>query len=1675
MSSQEENPSAAAMRMLTSLGLELKDLALLADIPDELITEETLPRLLLQIKNNRTAKETGTFKQDTARTAETFRLDAGLPFDHHSNQRMELLLRRDSPPVKESSKLDLSPQRPVKQDLPRQRTSKWDIHPSTSTYNVSLTSEARADLSPHPNTSFYQSSTSFPSSTPKPSPTNYPSSTHYPSSTRYPSSTPYPRPTNYPSSSHHPSSTPYPKPTYYPSSTPYPSPIPNLSSAGHPSSTDHPGSTSNPHTITYPRPTPNPSSTSHASSFQSSSPHLSAIDVFSGSGPLSKTPVQLVQYPLDHCSRTQLPQHQAATAPTPVRPQKPPDPLNNLAAQLNTIMAAGLFSASMACYYGVGLNFDQRAVPSNSGKSDSDSKRDNKRKRATVSVPSESLARDFYGNAPVFYPYKCSLCFFYADSEASWCSHVSEERHTDKMLDLLKRYPDWDCRIESTQDVGEPPGAQEVGERPRRRSRRSSSSSSSWSGHSSPRRSTKEREIERERKNREADERMEECLVIAGFSQNAIQKKDLLHLLGSKADVVGLHVYDRFAILRMSTPESAKKVVDGFLKNPVVNLNVVSFEPLPSGKDWSSELTASAMQFGPVRDSLFLPTKAFIEMSNITDAKKLVEHHQTNALQLEGQTVDVYLSSEFFSLKYVSSRKQTEKSSKRKRSTHSRSRSKSKNRSEREKRATERSLTPGRKQQTEAGMLSAPLTSSVSTLDGHHPTNTSSPSSAEQARHTHQSPVKKDCDTGNQEPDFLRNLENCITLDEPDESSPDEERPDDDPEVECGLSRVLVFRNLSQSQFADEDFLKVVQDYGKVTRYILLHTTQEALVEMCSSSTAMRAAREIHNKKTSFMGEPLMPRMSKKYKRLLPGWSGSTAKEPLGSKPNEISSETTGQEKNLEEEKTKKSSVPIPMDKKTKEEERLSGNTNDEQRGVCSEKSSDCREVPGEARAVKDPVLSVTDPENMDETNRRNEEEMENEALPSTASVEQKVEGMMEVKTKRPGQQEGTCGKVPEEGYDAAKPQTRTRGRRKAARGEELKLSVIPVDSEKNAKLPVTRITRNRTAVTRATPVPECEPTPKTHRDPEEDVLLSKRAKRYSSTKRTTESKGTSVPRTPGGPASQEGTANMPQKRADSSVLSASGSEMGSKVVMEETGPKPALQVDQKASGPEGKSDQTLEEHKERASERKTNESDRETGDPSASVPDTENTKTILEKSEIAVNTELTPEMEIDTEKQTMKAGPLSVQSSPDPWDLIRDSGIEAPQLQTTKGFRGRRRRAVRGQKLKVSLVPLENETNAEVPVTSNTRKRITRVRELKVEDESDPVQDSLEAKDRAELSTDKDDSPTDVPERNSSRPVKRKASVMRGTSSKTTVAQNVTQRTVLNEEVTTENPESLKELFSKSGGGKEDQEKEHTCGVFRSNMEAETAQDIGCSGPASQEGYTERPQKNRAVSSAFDSEMESKLGMGETGLEPALQRNHAASGPERKSDQTSAEHKERASGMKKNESDAEIGDDPSADTAKTKTKVEKKIEIEAEKTEPTPETEAESNEKTVGTGLFSVQNSQDPCALTKPVVWRGMEMELNCQQEDSGKLEEEETKVGEHCIKVQVEQNSYSAESDPELDDPGSPVGIEFIYPVTGYFCDLCEVICVTEDEARDKHCTSLSHRQMLKKHASEKNGSAL
>ncbi|XP_051810738.1 LOW QUALITY PROTEIN: matrin-3-like [Acanthochromis polyacanthus] len=95
-----------------------------------------------------------------------------------------------------------------------------------------------------------------------------------------------------------------------------------------------------------------------------------------------------------------------------------------------------------------------------------------------------------------------------------------------------------------------------------------------------------------------------------------------------------------------------------------------------------------------------------------------------------------------------------------------------------------------------------------------------------------------------EEPDFPVDLENCITLDELDEDKSDEDdRVQDDPKP-VQSSRVLCFTNLPP-QFPTSEFLSLVRDFGTAVRYILIHGQQESFIEMSSSSEASKAAREL--------------------------------------------------------------------------------------------------------------------------------------------------------------------------------------------------------------------------------------------------------------------------------------------------------------------------------------------------------------------------------------------------------------------------------------------------------------------------------------------------------------------------------------------------------------------------------------------------------------------------------------------------------------------------------------------------------------------------------------------------------------------------------------------------------------------------------------------------------------
>ncbi|XP_064874408.1 matrin-3-like [Oncorhynchus nerka] len=56
----------------------------------------------------------------------------------------------------------------------------------------------------------------------------------------------------------------------------------------------------------------------------------------------------------------------------------------------------------------------------------------------------------------------------------------------------------------------------------------------------------------------------------------------------------------------------------------------------------------------------------------------------------------------------------------------------------------------------------------------------------------------------------------------------------------------------------------------------------------------------------------------------------------------------------------------------------------------------------------------------------------------------------------------------------------------------------------------------------------------------------------------------------------------------------------------------------------------------------------------------------------------------------------------------------------------------------------------------------------------------------------------------------------------------------------------------------------------------------------------------------------------------------------------------------------------------------------------------------------------------------------------------------------------------------PNNPVGREFITPVMGYFCNLCQVAYVNEDEAKNQHCSSLCHYLKFMEHSAKDTASS-
>nr|XP_046152685.1 matrin-3-like [Oncorhynchus gorbuscha] len=139
------------------------------------------------------------------------------------------------------------------------------------------------------------------------------------------------------------------------------------------------------------------------------------------------------------------------------------------------------------------------------------------------------------------------------------------------------------------------------------------------------------------------------------------------------------------AFVEMGSTDQAADIVTYYLSNPVMvkggqvtfsvsstfnflqSSRVLSFSPVPPGKEsaaWKRELLAVAEGFGPVEHSLFLPTQAFVEMTNALDAQKLVGHHTSKHLKIDEIHIKVGFSSEYNTLRTMSERKSSDRSRK---------------------------------------------------------------------------------------------------------------------------------------------------------------------------------------------------------------------------------------------------------------------------------------------------------------------------------------------------------------------------------------------------------------------------------------------------------------------------------------------------------------------------------------------------------------------------------------------------------------------------------------------------------------------------------------------------------------------------------------------------------------------------------------------------------------------------------------------------------------------------------------------------------------------------------------------------------------------------------------------------------------------------------------------------
>ncbi|XP_042594545.1 uncharacterized protein LOC109080479 isoform X2 [Cyprinus carpio] len=121
----------------------------------------------------------------------------------------------------------------------------------------------------------------------------------------------------------------------------------------------------------------------------------------------------------------------------------------------------------------------------------------------------------------------------------------------------------------------------------------------------------------------------------------------------------------------------------------------------------------------------------------------------------------------------------------------------------------------------------------------------------------------------------------------------------------------------------------------------------------------------------------------------------------------------------------------------------------------------------------------------------------------------------------------------------------------------------------------------------------------------------------------------------------------------------------------------------------------------------------------------------------------------------------------------------------------------------------------------------------------------------------------------------------------------------------------------------------------------------------------------------------------------------------------------------------------------------------------PSSELEEENDESKTQNSI----SEQQPSIQTSADV----EESSNDNPDDNSKVDEKQVSAVDDASVTKAENSDAVSETQTPVMDP---VGTEFVRPVVGYFCSLCNAIYASEEEAKDEHCRTPMHHQKLKEH---------